>query len=648
MCVKWRTGVLVLLLVWLSGVALSAAPLYSIKLSVSPSILLSDGKSVALVSAEVRDDRGNLVPDGTQVQFNTTLGVLRDTVVSTSAGIARTQLTSATLPGVATVTVTIPGASAFEETRVTFTDDPEMLRQRVNTYLFTSPQYLAYSADWRCVEAISSEQKAEVVVGNLRLQARSYQYRLDEDLLIAEEAVLTRGKRSIVAQKLRYYPRRDEGQAVLVEDGQIREVTFKSPLWEQEPVTYSRPDAYTYTDLSTSELLFVADSAVLLPGERIQFRHVKMYVAGQKLLSVPMYDLSFRTGEALGQQIVGVNSGGLTIDLPFYYVVSPQSVGALRLRHAQRVGRAVYAVRPGWSLDLEHLYSRPGVMEGTFALTSLIRGDWGLRWSHAQWLSQNASTHLYLDMPAHRNLYLNGGLSYGFGGGRIGLNLSGGQNLSGTRYRDLRSDLYIESRPLMLSRQLKMTVATTFSSRTSEFADKRVRTDGAGLRSRLYTTPLRVAGFTVNPSVMASYLWGNSQTTGGSLLATVSASRGLWDGALLSLTYDYTHDRLVQTTGYGRHRLSGMFAWSAGQRLNVSLVGTRVLDSDSLTLFADASYRLSELWRVGANMSYNRFQGTRYNDVEFSIGYRLGIRELLLTWSSLTRRWQVDLIAAGF
>lgn len=643
-----RTGAFVLLLIGLGGVAFGAAPLYSIRLSASPSILLSDGKSVALISAEVRDDRGNLVSDGTQVQFSTSLGILRDTVVSTSAGIARTQLTSATLPGVATITATIPGASAFEEIRVTFTDDPEMLRQRVNIYLFASPQYLAYSADWRCVEAVSAEQKAEVIVGNLRLQARSYQYRLDDDLLIAEGAVLTRGKRTLTAEKLRYYPRRDEGQAVLVENGQVREVVFKGPLWEQEPVTVSRTDAYTYTDLSASELLFVAESAVLLPGERIQFRRVKMYVAGQKLLSMPMYDLSFRTGEALGQQIVGVNSGGVTIDLPFYYVVSPQSVGALRLRHAQRVGRAVYAIRPGWSLDLEHSYSRPGVMEGAFSLNSLIRGDWGVRWNHTQWLSQSASTHLYVDVPAHRNLYLNGGLSYGFGGGRIGLNLSGGQNLVGTRYRDLRSDLYVESTPLKLSGQLKMTVATTFSSRTSEFADRRVRTEGAGLRSRLYTTPLRLAGFTVNSSLMASYLWGNSQTTGGSLLATVSASRGLWDGALLSLTYDYTHDRLVQTAGYGRHRLSGMFAWSAGQRLNLSLVGTRILDHDSLTLFADASYRLSGLWRIGANLSYNRFQGTRYNDVEFSIGYRLGIRELLLTWSSLTRRWQVDLIAAGF
>ncbi len=646
---KFRTGVLHLILFCLvSGVAFAAAPLYSIRLTASPSILLSDGKSIALISAEVRDDRGNLVPDGTQVQFSASLGVLRDTVVSTSAGIARTQLTSASLPGVANITATIPGASAMAEVRVTFTDDPETLRQRVNIYLFTSPQYLAYSADWRCVEAVSSDGKAEVVVGNLRLEARSYQYHVDDDLLVAEGAVLTRGKRSLMAERLRYYPRRDEGQALIMDGEQFREVVFKGPLWEQEPVVVSRTDAYTYTDLSASELLFVADSAVLVPGERIQFRRAKMYVAGQRLLTVPMYDLSFRTGEALGQQIVGVNSSGLTIDLPFYYVVSPGSVGALRLRHAQRVGRAVYAVRPGWSLDLEHTYNRPGVMEGAFALTSLARGDWGVRWSHAHWFSQNASTNLYIDVPAHRHVYLSGGFSYAFGGGRIGLNVSGGQSLSGTRYRDLRSDLYVESSPIRLDKTLRMTVGTTFSSRQTEFADNRVRTDGAGLRSRLYTTPLRLAGFTVNSSLIASYLWGSSQSTGSSLLATVSASRALWDGGLLSFTYDYTQDRLVRVAGYGRHRLSGMLAWSAGQRLNLSLVGTRILDHDSTTLFADASYRISSLWRLGANLSYNRFEGTRYNDLELSIGYRLGIRELLLTYSSLTRRWQIDLIAAGF
>ena len=646
---KLLTGVLwILLTVW-GGVAFGAAPLYSIRLSASPSILLSDGKSVALVSAEVRDERGNLVPDGTQVQFSASLGVLRDTVVATSAGIARTQITSSSLPGLATITATLPGATAFGEVRITFTDDPEMLRQRSNTYLFRSDQYLAYSADWRCIEAVSSQQQAEIVLGGLRLQARSYQYRLDDDVVVAEDALLSRGKRQLSVQRLRYYPRRDEGQAVIFTgDGKVEEFVFKVPLWEREPLTVGRPDAYAYIDLSASELLFVADSAVLLPGERIQFRRAKMYVAGQKLINLPMYDLNFRTGEALGQQIIGVNSGGLTLDLPFYYVVSPGAVGALRLRHAQRVGRAVYAIRPGWSLDLEHSYNRPGVMEGAFALTSLARGDWGIRWSHAHWFSQNANTHLYVDVPAHRNLYVNSGLSYGFGQGRIGLNLSGGQSLAGTRYRDLRSDLYVESNPMKLSNLLKMTVATTVSRRVTEFSEQRVRTDGVGLRSRFYTTPLRLAGFTMNSSVTASYLWGNSQTTGSSLMATVSASRALWDGALLSLTYDYTHDSLVRATGYGRQRLSGMFAWSAGQRFNASLVGTRVLDSDSLTLFADASYRLSSLWRLGANFSFNRFQGTHYNDLELAIGYRIGIRELLLTWSSLTHRWQIDLIAAGF
>jgi hypothetical protein len=276
------------------------------------------------VSAEVRDEKGNLVPDGTQVQFSASLGVLRDTVVATSAGIARTQITSSSLPGLATITATLPGAPAFGEVRITFTDDPEMLRQRSNTYLFRSDQYLAYSADWRCIEAVSSQQQAEIVLGGLRLQARSYQYRLDDDVVVAEDALLSRGKRQLSVQRLRYYPRRDEGQAVIFTgDGKVEEFVFKVPLWEREPLTVGRPDAYAYIDLSASELLFVADSAVLLPGERIQFRRAKMYVAGQKLINLPMYDLNFRTGEALGQQIIGVNSGGLTLDLPFYYVCLP-------------------------------------------------------------------------------------------------------------------------------------------------------------------------------------------------------------------------------------------------------------------------------------------------------------------------------------
>lgn len=646
MAVVWKSVLTLLMIV--GGAAVAAAPLRSVKVSANPQILLADGKSVTLLSAEVRDERGNLVPDGTQVQFATSLGTLQDTLVRTVAGVARTQLTSSTLPGVATITVTIPGASALGETQVTFTDDPNVLRRGVSTYLFSSPQYLAYSADWRCVEAISSEGKAEFVAGGMRVLARSYQYRLDEDLLVAEGAVMTRGKQTLRAERLRYSPRRDEGQAVLIEDEKVHEVLLRGPLWQKEPLTASRPDAYLYLDLSGSELLFTAESAVLLPGERIQFRHVKVYMAGERMLSLPMYDLNFRTGEALGQQIVGLNASGITLDLPLYYAVSPERVGALRLRHAQRVGRAVYAVRPGWSLDLEHTYNRPSQMEGAFVVSSLLTGDWGLRWSHTHWFNPALNGYFYADMPAHRSLYLSSGLAHTFSGGRLGLNLSGGRNLSGPRFNDLRADFYLESRSFRIGDDLRMTMSVTLNARDTRFAERRVRSEGMGLRSRLYLAPQRIAGFHVNASLMAGHSWGSGRAGGSNVMATLFATRPLGSSALLNLMYDYTDDQFVRTSGVGKHRLSGMFSWSAAQRLELSLSGSQMLDSGWLTLYADASYRLSSLWRVGANLSLSRFQQTRYNDLEISIGYRIGIRELLLTWSSLTRRWQVDLIAVGF
>ena len=48
-----------------------------INLEVYPPVTVADGRSTLTVTASVRDSSGNLVPDGTQVVFDTTLGTFR-------------------------------------------------------------------------------------------------------------------------------------------------------------------------------------------------------------------------------------------------------------------------------------------------------------------------------------------------------------------------------------------------------------------------------------------------------------------------------------------------------------------------------------------------------------------------------------------
>ena len=68
-----------------------APGLQSIRLTATPPVVRADGHSTTYINAEVYDDRGDFVPDGTRVRFSTTGGAARlDTgVATTKNGVAR-------------------------------------------------------------------------------------------------------------------------------------------------------------------------------------------------------------------------------------------------------------------------------------------------------------------------------------------------------------------------------------------------------------------------------------------------------------------------------------------------------------------------------------------------------------------------------
>jgi adhesin/invasin len=89
-----------------------------LSLAATPNSIAADGTSTCEIKATLRDNTGELVPDGTLASFTTTGGTLETNVAKTVAGIARTTLTSSKTAGPATVTVTV--GSLQEKTTVTF------------------------------------------------------------------------------------------------------------------------------------------------------------------------------------------------------------------------------------------------------------------------------------------------------------------------------------------------------------------------------------------------------------------------------------------------------------------------------------------------------------------------------------------------
>src|SRR5690349_8619450 len=83
--------------------AAARADFGAIRVSVFPQAAVADARSTITVTAEVRESSGKLVPNGTQVVFQTTLGRFQSAAVTTTDGYARATLITAGTPGTAKI-----------------------------------------------------------------------------------------------------------------------------------------------------------------------------------------------------------------------------------------------------------------------------------------------------------------------------------------------------------------------------------------------------------------------------------------------------------------------------------------------------------------------------------------------------------------
>ncbi|PIU68733.1 MAG: hypothetical protein COS84_00635, partial [Armatimonadetes bacterium CG07_land_8_20_14_0_80_40_9] len=86
--------------------------------SAVPSNVPADGITTAMITAEVKDATGVAVPDGTEINFSTTSGMITGSPAKTTNGIAGVTLSASSQPGTAAVTASYGGISS--STTVTF------------------------------------------------------------------------------------------------------------------------------------------------------------------------------------------------------------------------------------------------------------------------------------------------------------------------------------------------------------------------------------------------------------------------------------------------------------------------------------------------------------------------------------------------
>ena len=347
----------------------------SLYLRADPDRLPADGKSQAVIVAEVLGPTGLPVPDGTPVRFLSTMGQIVSPV-QTMGGLAQTTLTAAPAAGVAVVSVIAGGTRRVIE--IEFSALPGSGSPGSRSVELNADE-ISYSAD-RCL--FVATWNARLKTGRISLRADSLQYELAPNLVRAQgNVVLTAGRKEVRADALRYDLLSLHGRLLRLSPDSVERLVVEGDRLETGPDDSKTEALWELVDTKETRTWVKARRAIINPGEKIILDHATFYVDDVKALSLRRHVMSPTPGAAVFRDAIGYSSlGGVSLDYPYYYRASAHRIGSLAIRRNALLSGSQW--EPGWTLGLTEEYVREGKMEGSFSLDDLLHPRRGLHFAH--------------------------------------------------------------------------------------------------------------------------------------------------------------------------------------------------------------------------------------------------------------------------
>jgi len=632
-----------------------------------PSMSVADARSTVTITATIVNNKGGAVSDGTQVTFSSTLGSFRNEVVTTVGGRAQAILVAGGVPGTSIITVRTPGAAPatyeFE-----FLSDRALLSSAKEYVEIVAPGYMTFSQDDKIIGAAGPNKGVHIRYRDVEIEADDVQLNIPTYELKLKKAKVKFGQIDQVFEEcyIKLNQRRGYGtttytgpspvsiagfgrgfQIVNEDRAKFGLVDFNSS--GLKPFTRKvAPNAFEFQDLSESMSMVSAKKAIVFPRKEVQFQRAEVLVGGVKVLKMPLYSVSLTSGATLvTDQIVQMNDNQLAIDYPYYLSLKPGETSALRLRTGERYGRGT-GVSRGIFLDYEMNWNKGDEMDGGLTVSNLARKDWSIGLRQFYRLDSRSTASGFLEMPAGKNIFGNLNYNRQLDGWNLSFFGNASQNLRGTQFGSQSYSAALEKDPTKVGKlPLKLFYGITADHKVATSSFGRTEQTGYGLRVRTQLNPTRIDNHTsLNASFSVSQLNGQNVSQGLTLLGSASITRQIGTQASLSATYDYSQDPFNSTV-LGKHRLSLQAFYNAG-RTGLTFFGTRSMDIERYSYYADLNYRISGIWRVLGSYTYDRYLADSYMDYNVTLAYRLGIRELGLSWSNRTKRFGIQVFGASF
>lgn len=639
----------------------------SVRLSCFPNIALADGRTTISVTAEVRTEAGSLVPDGTQVIFNSSLGTFRDSLVATTNGLARALLVTSSVPGIATLTASVLQFNANAKLDIEFVSDRSLLSRAREYIEVVAPKRLIYSPEYRVIEATGTDKPVSVRYKDVTVDAADVQVIVPSYEVIARKAKVKIGKevRNFDEVNVKLNQRRAIGTTIY--EGEVTQIVpaskwfgfqttkkLRSGVVEMRsdgivpvaaPVT---PDKFAFRDLSEVVTIVTAKRVTANPIRDIQFQRAEIVVTGVTVLRLPLFQLSSNvTAPVITDQFLNVTNNQLAIDYPQYLTLRPGQTSLLRFRSGTRYSSGVGA-SGGTFLDYEMKWNRGEDSEGGLTISGIARKDWGLNLKHYLRLDDSSSATAQLDLPANRSLFGTFNINRSFGPLQANLSANISRSIRGPLFENQQYFLALDADPIKLGKlPLKLTLGAQASQSEYRNSGGRRVQSGMGFRARFNMQPQRFGrSASFDSSLSLAQFLGRNLNQRFAVSGVAAFRSALGRNANLMLTYEYLDDGFNSRLT-GKHRLSAESFFSKG-RLGLSASIGKSLDLDRFNVFSSLSYRIDNTWRLGLGYASDRYLGSSFNDLNMLIGYRIGFREVGLSYSTRTKRIGFELLGARF
>ncbi len=629
-----------------------------------PGMSVADGRSTLTVTALVRDERGSLVPDGTQVVFDTSLGIFREKVVTTKNGYARAILVAPDVTGFARVRASVLRFNAAGDLEIEFVGDRSMLSQARDYMEIEGAESLWYSVQYRVMSVTGPGQKAVVKYRDVTVEADDMQVKVPDYEVRARKAKVTIGKETLEFEELYMKLNRKSGfglgtTTVLVprESGSTlgnlgleKREFFGLIEFDSKGVRKAKPSVDTrllkFTDASDSLSKISAKSAIAFPRREIQFRKADVHMANQPLMQVPLFKWNINAASPIvTDSFFNVSNSQVNVSYPYYTSLSPSGTSLFRLRYGNAYGTGTGA-SAGTFLDFEQTWNRGDHLDGGLNVFGIGRSDWGVglrqRWSN----EDTTSLSLQVDLPAHRSIFAGANLSKQFSGYSMNLNGNYGTSLSGGFYQSNSASLVVEKDPMRLGPGRLMIGLRADQTR---FLGQGVDTtqNSTGLQARFVSDTFRPSpNFTVNASFNLGYRTGTNVNQNLTQLGTLTLAGNPLPGMFFSTTYEYLNDGFTSDV-LGHHKIGAELFYQSGP---VSLSGyfVRSLDVSRTNISARMRYQLGPLWRFSYGYYFDQYGGDSFLDQSVILSYKLGFREVGLSYSGRTKRIGLELLGTSF